>query len=188
MQPLILRLSQSGQPLGWIDWQDAVLLYTKQRVAWTLGENSYRFYGGFNRARQTRSYLDIDSIVAATGIVKDKNYRTTPLLTNRDLFHRDRHTCMYCLTELSAADLTRDHLIPISRGGKDVWTNVVTACRRCNQHKADSLLQETKLKLYAVPYTPHYAEWLILRNRNLTADQMEFLKARCPEERRHLFS
>jgi CRISPR/Cas system Type II protein with McrA/HNH and RuvC-like nuclease domain len=156
-------------------------------VAWTLGENSYRFYGGINRVLQQRSYLDIDSIVAAKGVVKDKNYRTTPLLTNRDLFRRDRNTCMYCLAELSDSDLTRDHLIPMSRGGKDVWTNVVTACRRCNQHKADSLVQETNLQLCAVPYTPNYAEWLILRNRNLTADQMDFLRARCPEERQHLF-
>jgi hypothetical protein len=97
VQSLILRLSQSGQPLWWIDWQDAALLYTKLLVAWTLGDNSYRFYGGINRQKQSRSYLDIDSIVAAKGIVKDKNYRVIPLLTNRELFRRDQLTCLYCL-------------------------------------------------------------------------------------------
>ncbi|MBT8126011.1 MAG: HNH endonuclease, partial [Gammaproteobacteria bacterium] len=40
------------------------------------------------------------------------------------------------------------------------------------------------MRLHAVPYTPNYAEWLILRNRNILADQMAFLKAQCPKERR----
>jgi 5-methylcytosine-specific restriction endonuclease McrA len=187
MQPLILRLSQSGQPLGWIEWREAVLLYAKDQVLWTLGENSYRFYGGISRVKQARSFLDIDPIVAARGIVKDEHYRTVPLLTNRELFRRDRHSCMYCLDTFPGHRLTRDHVIPVSRGGSDVWTNVVTACRKCNQHKADRLIEETQLQLHAVPYTPNYAEWLILRNRHLQADQMAFLKARCPKQRQQYF-
>ena len=188
MQPLILRLSQTGQPLGWIGWQEAALLYARERVIWTLGEKPYRFYGGVNRARNVRSYLDIDPIVAARGIVKDENCRTTPPLTNRELFRRDRHTCMYCLDTLADQKLTRDHLIPVSRGGEDVWTNVVTACKKCNQSKADKLLEESGLQLHAVPYKPSYAEWLILRNRHLQADQMAFLRARCPKQRQHFFN
>ena len=73
--------------------------------------------------------------------------------------------------------------MPVSRGGQDVWTNVVTACAACNQHKADRLIEETTMRLHAVPYVPKYAEWLILRNRHILTDQMIFLKARCPKQR-----
>ena len=184
MTALILRTNVSGQPMGWIRWQDAVLLYAKGQVAWTLGDVTLRFYGGYNRLSNQRSYIDVHPIVGAKGIVGRSVYGTVPPLTNRELFRRDRHTCLYCLTTLADRHLTRDHVVPMSRDGKDDWTNAVTACRQCNQRKADRLLQETSMRLNAVPYAPNHAEWLILRNRNILADQMTFLKAQCPKERR----
>ena len=187
MTPLILRLSQCGQAAGWIGWQEAVLLYAKDQVVWTLGEQTMRIYGGINRISNIRSYMDVHPIVAAKGQLGQSRYGAVPPLTNRELFRRDRHTCMYCLTTLGERHLTRDHVIPLSRGGQDMWTNVVTACRVCNQRKADKLLQDISMRLHAVPYTPNHAEWLILKNRHIQVDQMAFLKAQCPKERRDLF-
>ena len=183
MQPLILRLNQLGQPLGWMNWQQAVLLYARDRVVWTLGDPVFKIRGGTNRKSGIDSQFQIEPIVAARGFSKIEAAGLTPGLTNRELFRRDRHTCMYCLNRHPDNQLTRDHVIPISRGGFDIWTNVVTACKKCNQSKADKLLSETSIQLYAVPYAPNYAEWLILSNRHICADQMEFLKARCPDNR-----
>ncbi len=188
MTPLILRLSQGGQAVSWIHWQDAVLYYARDQIAWSLGEQTFRFYGGVNRLSRERSYLDIQPMIAVHGDQGRSVFGTTPTLNNRELFRRDGHTCMYCLTGLSDRHLTRDHVKPISRGGRDIWTNVVTACRACNQRKADQLLSETNMRLHAVPYTPNHAEWLILRNRNMLEDQMEFLKKQCPKERQICFS
>lgn len=184
MTALILRTNVGGQPMGWIGWQEAATLYATDKVAWTLGDNPLRYYGGINRMRNTRSYMDIHPIVAAKGVMGKAGFVAVPPLTNRELFRRDRHTCMYCLTSLSDRHLTRDHVMPLSRGGQDEWTNVVTACRHCNQRKAAWLLQEINMRLHAVPYTPNHAEWLILRNRHILTDQMTFLKAQCPKERR----
>ena len=186
MSALILRVNKSGQPMNWIDWQDAVLLYARDRVIWSLGDEPFRFYGGFNRIRNQRSYIDVHPIVAARGVVGRSRHAGEPPLNNKELFRRDGHTCMYCLTELPDRRLTRDHLVPMSRGGEDDWINVVTACRSCNQKKADRLLNETSMRLHAVPYAPNYAEWLILRNRHILADQMAFLRAQCPKQRRKL--
>ena len=188
MTTMILRANVSGQPTGWIGWQEAVLLYAREQVVWTLGEEPLRVYGGFNRIRNERSYMDVHPIVGVKGILGRSRYETVPPLTNRELFRRDRHTCMYCLAPLADRHLTRDHVLPLSRGGENEWTNVVTACRQCNQRKANRLLKETDMHLHAVPYAPNYAEWLILRNRNILADQMEFLKAQCPKQRRDHFS
>ena len=62
------------------------------------------------------------------------------------------------------------------RGGTDTWENVVTACRECNRRKGRQLPEECGMQLLVVPYAPNRAEALILENRHVTGDQMEFLK------------
>jgi len=54
--PLILRLDATGQPVKWIDWQEAANIYARDCVAWTAGENSYELHGGYSRSngQQTR--------------------------------------------------------------------------------------------------------------------------------------
>lgn len=184
---LILRISVSGVPQKWIHWQEAATDYAKGRVVWTHGDKPLRVYGGLNRVRNERSYLDIHPIIAVQGKVDASHYEHTPCLSNRELFSRDRHTCMYCLETFPDKYLSRDHVVPTSRGGLDEWTNVVTACKACNQRKADRTLTEIGMRLNAVPYAPNHAEWLIMRNRNILSDQMMFLKAQCPKSRRDLF-
>ncbi len=186
MTAMILRLNVSGQALAWINWQEAILLYAKDQIAWTLGDTPERYFGGVNRVDNVRSFVDVHPIIAAKGVVGQSKHNTEPSLTNRELFRRDGHTCMYCLTSMPDRHLTRDHIIPLSRGGLDEWTNVVTACRACNHRKADRLLPDISMHLHAVPYTPNHAEWLILRNRHIRSDQMIFLKAQCPKERRDM--
>ena len=183
---LVLRVNKSGLPQGWIHWQEAVLHYAKEQVVWTHGDQVMRVHGGMNRLRNERSYLDLHPIIAIKGDVGRNHFDSVPSLTNRELFRRDHHTCMYCLESMSDKHLTRDHVVPVSRGGKDVWGNVVTSCRSCNNRKADRLLNDTNMQLKAVPYVPNYAEWLILKNRHILVDQMVFLKAQCPKDRRDM--
>jgi hypothetical protein len=184
MTTMILRTNAGGQPVGWISWQDAVLLYAKEQVMWTVGDESLRVHGGVNRWTGLRSYMDVHPVIAAKGQVFIGDYSVAAPLTNRELFRRDRHTCLYCLAQLPDRHLTRDHVVPVSRGGEDSWSNVVTACRACNQKKADRVPQEAGMRLHAVPYVPSHVEWLILRNRRILADQMAFLQAQCPRHSR----
>ena len=65
----------------------------------------------------------------------------------------------------------------MSRGGRDRWSNVVTACRSCNTRKGNRTPEEARMPLLAVPYVPNWAEYLALSNRKILADQMEFLKS-----------
>ena len=82
---------------------------------------------------------------------------------------------MYCGQQFGTSQLTRDHVMPQSRGGQDIWENCVTACRRCNQRKDARTPEEANMKLLAVPFTPNLAEYLILSNRRILSDQMAFL-------------
>jgi HNH endonuclease len=77
-------------------------------------------------------------------------------------------------------ELSRDHIRPFSQGGRDVWTNVVAACRRCNNLKASRTPEQAKMQLIAVPFTPTYAEYIFLKGRRVLADQMEYLRAHFP--------
>ena len=87
---------------------------------------------------------------------------------------------MYCATRYPTSDLTRDHITPISQGGGDTWTNVVTACRRCNNYKGGRSPEQAGMQLVAVPFTPTYAEYIYLKGRRVLADQMQYLLTHFP--------
>lgn len=172
--PSILKLDVGGLPVSWIPWQTAVTLYARERVRWETGEERFTIHGGICARTGQPSTMQIGSIIAVAD--QSRRYeKGVPLLTNRTLFHRDHHLCLYCGNQYSHGQLTRDHIVPASRGGATAWENCVTACRECNQRKDNRTPEEASMKLLAVPYTPNLAEYLILQNRKILADQMEFL-------------
>ncbi len=170
----ILQLDSSGQPMCWISWQDAVVYYAKDLVSWSIGEITFTARGGNNRLTGQQSVITTAPIIAIKG-APGKRWKTNPALTNRRLFQRDRYMCAYCGKIFQECDLTRDHIVPTSRGGEDTWMNCVTACSVCNGKKGDKLLSECNLSLVYVPYVPNRYENLILENRAILKDQMDFL-------------
>jgi hypothetical protein len=185
LYPLILTLDTHGVPHRWITWQHACYYYAKNRVAWALGENAFTVYGGLNRLTGERSEITASSIIAVKGkAMAMKSFHQIPPLNNRELFHRDRQICAYCGTMLPISKLTRDHIVPFSRRGKDTWMNVVTACRGCNEKKSDRTPELANMELLYLPYVPNRAEYLILTNRRILADQMDFLAQHVPAQSR----
>ena len=71
---------------------------------------------------------------------------------------------------------------PLSQGGVDTWANVVTSCKRCNNHKAGRTPEQAGMELIAIPFTPTHAEYVYLQGRRILADQMEFLLAHFPRD------
>ena len=74
-------------------------------------------------------------------------------LTRKNLLNRDDHTCQYC--NKSGENMTLDHVIPRSRGGKDTWENIVVACVRCNVRKGNRTPKEADMVLLKQPSRPH---------------------------------
>lgn len=174
--PLILTLDYHGVPHRWVTWQQACFYYAKNLVAWTLGDVAFTVYGGTSRLTGERSSISGHSIIAIKGkAMAMKAFAQVPPLNNRELFRRDRHICAYCGGDFSFIRLTRDHIRPVSRGGLDTWMNVVTACRHCNGVKRNRTPEEAGIQLVYAPYVPNKAEYLILTNRKILADQMGFL-------------
>lgn len=74
--------------------------------------------------------------------------------TNRNIFKRDGYTCCYTGKKLARSELSVDHILPKSRGGRDTWENLVTCDREVNCRKADKTPQEAGLKLKIKPTKP----------------------------------
>jgi hypothetical protein len=183
MNAMILKLDVSGRPLRWVSKEEGALLYCRNQVVWEAGASVVRLHGGISRLTGQRSFMDVNTIIATRGVdVQLAKQRAVPALTNPHLFRRDGNMCLYCGERFATRELTRDHVVPVSRGGKDVWQNVVTACRSCNHRKGNWTVREIDqfgMRLLAVPYAPNHAEALILGNRRILIDQMAFLKLQC---------
>jgi len=173
MNAQILKLNKAGIPVAWVDSESAAITISKGLVIWTMGNAEAVLRGGIQRSTGQRSTIDIPPIIAVQGRVKEK---AVPRISNRLLFARDRMTCLYCGSQFLARDLSRDHVVPRSHKGADCWENCVTACRRCNHHKADRTPEQAGMELLAVPFAPTLNEYFFLSNKNVLADQMEYLK------------
>ena len=176
----VLRTDVSGMPLEWIGYRDAVRLYHADQVAYTCGEPLYVIHGGICSATGRQSKIEVNSIIATHGNNRSLHDAYVPPLNNHTLFKRDSYLCLYCGDHFERRALSRDHVTPISQGGEDTWNNVVTACKRCNNHKAGRTPEQAGIQLLAVPFTPTHAEYIFLQGRRVLADQMKFLMAHFP--------
>ncbi len=178
---LVLACDRAGNPSAWLNNEMAVHLVATDRVLAPLGEHARVIYGGVNAVSGLRSSIELCSILLTNARVRQhrwaRDYEAP--LTNRALFARDGYLCLYCGHAHGASALTRDHIVPVSWGGENRWTNVATACRSCNQRKKNRSPEKWGHLLLAVPFAPNWAEFLYLKNsRRMVADQMDFLKAR----------
>ena len=179
-----MQLDVSGRPQSWITAREAAILYASDGVAWTLGDAFQVLRGGTQRTTGLQSRIELHPIVAVRGAVPSRAWRLTPALSNPKLFSRDRDICAYCGGSFHFDELTREHIVPVSRGGRDTWMNCITACRGCNGRKGNRMPEEARMSLLYLPYVPSLHEDMILRGRRIVADQMEFLLASVPRSSR----
>lgn len=168
----ILRLDVAGQPRGWITVHEAISAYAKGDVIYGIGDTLPPYFGGVQRLTGRRSRIELQPIVAIQGRIIQS---FSPPLCNRTLFRRDNHCCLYCGQTFSRTELTRDHVLPTSRGGTNRWENVVAACKRCNWQKDNRTPEEAHMPLMAVPFKPNPFEWHFLAKDRILADQMDYL-------------
>lgn len=132
----------------------------------------------------TRRFRSETRIVPCPAVIRLVRYVHVPRrfrrqVTNTFLFARDEYSCQYCgkhKKELRGRQfLTRDHIVPLSRGGDNMWENVVTSCSPCNNRKGDRLPREVGLKLLNEPGQPNYVHlvWVV---RRVTGAQAKYIR------------
>lgn len=102
--------------------------------------------------------LDRPSVIRLLDFIKRPRPRVR--YGRQNVFKRDHHTCQYCGKQ--PRDLTIDHVMPLSRGGKDTWENTVAACTRCNRKKGARTPDEAGMALIQKPYEPKLTSYLHL--------------------------
>ncbi len=127
-------------PLSLWTWQESVKAAFLDRVEVVSEYDSV--------VRSPSTHFRLPSVVALRKFIKPAS-RTA--FTRFNLFLRDGFRCQYCGSE---GELTFDHVVPRSRGGRTVWKNVVAACAACNLAKGDKLLSECSLQLRRKPAEP----------------------------------
>lgn len=186
---LVLITDSAGMPKEWVNYDLAACYYARKKVLWSTGDNIKVLHGGISAETGEQSIIEIQSIIGVSGKLFDHEWymRETLFAERSVLYARDRYLCAYCGDNFENKSLTIDHVHPKSRGGKNTWVNCVTACKPCNMRKGNKTTEEAKMHLLYVPYAPNVFEKMILENRKILSDQMDFLMARVPKiSRLHL--
>lgn len=138
-----LVLNASYEPINVISDTRAVVLILQGKAESVLDQD--RICAGAEEA------LMFPSVIRLTYMAKVPRMRQVPL-SRRALFQRDGYQCQYCGERPDKLEV--EHVVPRSHGGRNVWENVVTACRACNARKRDRTPEEAGMRLLSKPFAP----------------------------------
>ena len=136
-------------PLSAIDWQSAI------RYIWLDKVKVLHDYEDWEIHSPTVT-MRVPAVIMLNEYWQPKN---RVRFNRKWVFLRDNYTCQYCTKELSPKQCTIDHVVPVSKGGKTTWHNVVTACYECNNSKGNNM----KIRPAQQPEMPNY--WILANNR-----------------------
>jgi 5-methylcytosine-specific restriction endonuclease McrA len=166
-----LALNASFEPLTLVPLNRAVRLVLDRKAEILEVDEARRF-------RSERSDLPCPTVIRLVRYVHvPRRFRRQ--VTNTFLFARDDYVCQYCgrhRREFRGREfLTRDHVIPVSRGGENSWTNVVTACSPCNNRKGSRTPEESRMPLLSKPGEPNQVH-LVWAVRRVTPAQARYIR------------
>ena len=130
-----------------INWRRAVKLVVLEKAE--IIEVSDR------EVRSVSTRVPVPSVVRLTSFVRFR--RREAKFSRRNIYTRDNFRCQYCGTRPSSHELTCDHVVPRSRGGRTDWANIVTCCVSCNRRKGGRTPSEAGMHLIRVPKRPEKA-------------------------------
>lgn len=142
-----LLLTQGYQPLKVISWQRAICMSFLGKVEVVTTHPD----------REIRTVTQAYSAPAVVRLIRA--HRVGPhhvRFSRRNVYLRDRFMCQYCHSRFPERDLTLDHVMPRSRGGRTSWTNVVACCVPCNRFKSNKTPDEAGFRLLSRPSKPFW--------------------------------
>lgn len=149
----VLVLDQSYLPISVIGWQKAMRLIALEKV------EVVKEYD-----RDIRSAKQSWKLPAVIRFVK-KFFRPRKMVkfSKQNVFARDRWRCQYCGKKFSPSELTYEHVVPKSKGGKTDWDNIATSCIPCNTRKGSNTPQEAGMRLRRTPTRPDWVPIFALK-------------------------
>lgn len=142
-----LLLNASYEPMKVVGWQKALILWFQGKVEVIEYHNLF--------ARSVSCSFQIPSVMRLKTYVRPRSYGAVRFC-RENVYIRDNFTCQYCGKRHHTRNLTLDHVVPASKSGPKTWTNVVAACRTCNQRKANRTPSAANMPLLTEPHIPHW--------------------------------
>jgi 5-methylcytosine-specific restriction endonuclease McrA len=142
-----LVLDTQGFPIAFVSWQRAVNLQWQDRAI-VVTEDAKRIL------RSPSFEMGLPRVIKLRNHISRKLHLKVPM-TRRNIAIRDSSSCQYCGVLLETSEYSIDHVVPRSRGGQSVWSNLVLACVHCNRRKSDRLSHEVGLRLRQKPMEPN---------------------------------
>ena len=141
-----LLLNQGYEPLRVIPWQRAICMLTlgKVEVVETYERN----------IRSVQLVFKMPAVVRLLNRIRRHEVKVK--FSRQNVLARDRWRCQYCGKKFPTNELTYDHVVPRSQGGRASWQNIVTACIGCNSRKANRTPQQAKMHLRKPPVRPSW--------------------------------
>ena len=149
-----LLLNASYEPLRVVNWKKAITLLWQGKVE--VLEVHDRDIRGFSIT------IKLPSVIRLLRLIKIKEAHHNVRFSRANIFARDKYRCQYCGKKGKSDEHTFDHVIPISRGGQKSWSNIVTACIRCNSRKSGHTPAECGMKLLRKPTKPRWSPTLTI--------------------------
>ena len=146
----VLFLSSGYEPMYKTHWKRAISAVICGRAEVIEHHDSFEIF-------TSSGPIPFPTIVRYTsGILlgKLKKIQATPRVTKKNVWLRDSGRCQYCAKTVTLTDATIDHVLPKSRGGKNIWENVALSCEKCNQKKGSRLLENCDLNILKLPFRP----------------------------------
>jgi 5-methylcytosine-specific restriction endonuclease McrA len=137
-------------PLSVISWQEAIRYIVLEKAS-----PVYHYENWWVRSPSWET--QVPAVIMLREYQKPKR---SIRLSKKNVYLRDNFTCQYCGDQLNDKTLSIDHVIPVSKGGRNRWDNLTTSCRKCNSHKSDKAI-----KPETIPYKPDYWELVAKRKQ-----------------------
>ena len=147
----VVVLNADFNQINVISWKRVFTLIEKGKVEVVKSSNKIvKNYDGDKR-------FQIPLVVRLINFIKNV-YSKNPSFSKKNVKIRDLNTCAYC--GIKNKKMTIDHIIPLSSGGKNSWTNCITSCQKCNSKKGNKSLKDSGLKLNFQPYVPSIKKFI----------------------------
>lgn len=144
-----LLLNATYEPLKVVHWQKAVTLWCQGKVEIVAVHD--------REVRAVSFSFRLPSVIRLLRYVKIRKRFDYVPFSRANIYARDRHTCQYCNRPHPTSELTFDHVVPVSQGGRKDWENIVTCCVACNRKKGGRTPDEAHMRLVRVPRRPESA-------------------------------
>ncbi len=143
----VLVLNFGYRPIALVNWQDAFTMLFSKRA------EVVQYYDD-KMVQSANETWFVPSVIRFLKKASAKFFKKSIRFTRKNVWLRDYGKCQYCACSVKVSDFTYDHVVPVSKGGKTTWENIVVACVACNQKKQDRTPNQAKMTLRSQPTKP----------------------------------